>query len=288
MTDRDICVKNDIEKHFLIKRMNKLKISRVLGDVCAPLSFPEQLGSSLSLRNLSPRDRKSMTTVQDLQERFIKNVEVLGLWKKENGRLKIRESLEIRLKKPKFKTGQEVGALWNGIWHRAKILRWRDRETLEVLMLDGKERVKHKKMSVNNVKRSTSNIHSLKNIMINRFKEPGFNLEENLVVLVSPGGYGHMKGIEVGWEFVQFALEPSSCKKLKNILQCKETKLEWQDVSSNGRAVFKKLLDEERAFTMSFYTRSLSSSEAKQAQEFSLTYENSLSNQRRRKKRDCL
>jgi len=179
----------------------------------------------------------------------------LGLMKQSSERLTILEPLKIRFVKPKFRTGQVVEASWNGIWHRVMILRQYDEKSFEVRMLDGDPhaRGEFRRITYENLRKRVLRIETHRYININQFSDLGFKLNGNLVDLVEPGGYAAEKGIEEGWEFIKYALQPSWCDEFWDCIQAKKTYPHWKDIEQDGQEILQSLLEGRRVFIMGFY-----------------------------------
>eukprot|EP00495_Collosphaeridae_sp_1-RS-2012_P003148 TRINITY_DN2615_c0_g1_i1.p2 TRINITY_DN2615_c0_g1~~TRINITY_DN2615_c0_g1_i1.p2 ORF type:complete len:100 (+),score=4.65 TRINITY_DN2615_c0_g1_i1:575-874(+) len=91
-------------------------------------------------------------------------------------------------------------------------------------MLDGDPhaRGEFRRITYSNLRKRELRIPTHRYININQFSDLGFKLDGNLVHLVEPGGYAAEKGIEEGWEFVKYALQPSWCVKFWGLYPSKK------------------------------------------------------------------
>jgi hypothetical protein len=174
----------------------------------------------------------------------------------EEGDLRIKEPLKLKLVKTRFHTGQVVETMWNGIWHRTKIVRWFDESSCDVRLLDGDPFVRGslKRIKSANMRFATNKISTHRYITIDRFEDVGFNLDGNVVTSVDYNGYAAQRGIKEGWEFDEYALKPSVSQILCKLIQAKSTYPVWEKVV-DGVQTLEDLLRSRRVFMMSFHLR---------------------------------
>jgi len=194
-------------------------------------------------------------------DRCIALLEHLRVMSESANTLIVLEQIKIRFIKPKFRTGQEVEALWNGNWHRVKILRQWDISSFEVRMLDGDPhaRGEFKQIPSFNMRKIRMRIQSYRYINISRFENLGFKMNGNIVCSVDCDGYAARKGIVQGWKFVSYALKPSFLSLFWDFIQIKTTYPDWKKVDRNVKESLEDILLKKRVFTMCFFQPSVES-----------------------------